>query len=232
MLIRLRGCAGWSAALLFSYGIRQVFAWPGPLQLSVLDLEGPPIIAQRTKNPDSRFQTTKLWANCLLHYQDRQSLESSFNTMGQKYIPIPFVPQGLFCIIELKQITIKQVSFITFYLRHGLNKKPLFYVAIMFSGPESLKSSFLSRQLMSRLMTKPTKWLLRPAKTLISLGIRPVWSEFSLWALWVAKDPSFLHADNEDSDQTRQMPKLIWVFAGRTCHLVGFVMRRLKLTLD
>ena len=28
---------------------------------------------------------------------------------------------------------------------------------------------------MSRLMTKPTKWHVRPAKTQISLGIRPVW---------------------------------------------------------
>ena len=30
---------------------------------------------------------------------------------------------------------------------------------------------------MSRLRTKPTKWHVRPAKTQISLGIRPVWSE-------------------------------------------------------
>ena len=38
----------------------------------------------------------------------------------------------------------------------------------------------------------------RPAKTRISLGIHPVWSETSLCAQWVAKDPSFLHADSED----------------------------------
>ena len=31
-------------------------------------------------------------------------------------------------------------------------------------------------------MTKPTKWSVRPAKTQISLGIRPVWSESSLSA--------------------------------------------------
>ena len=37
-----------------------------------------------------------------------------------------------------------------------------------------------------------------------------------LCASWVAKDPSFLHADSEDSDQTGRMPRLIWVFAGRT----------------
>ena len=57
------------------------------------------------------------------------------------------------------------------------------------------------------LMTKPTKWLRankmtgRTAKTQISLGIRPVWSESSLCAHWVTKDPSILHADSEDSDQ-------------------------------
>ena len=45
---------------------------------------------------------------------------------------------------------------------------------------------------------------------------------------WVAKDPSFLHMDREDSDQTGQMPRLIWVSARCICHFVGFVMRRLK----
>ena len=34
-------------------------------------------------------------------------------------------------------------------------------------------------------------------------------------------------AHSEDSDQTGRMPRLTWVFAGRTCHFVGFVMRRL-----
>ena len=52
-------------------------------------------------------------------------------------------------------------------------------------------------------LTKPRKWHVHPAKTQIIL----------------------------DSDQTGWMPRLIWVFAGRTCHFVGFVMRRLKLRL-
>ena len=69
---------------------------------------------------------------------------------------------------------------------------------------------------MSHHMTKQTKWHVRPAKTQISLGIRPAWSETSLCAQWVAKDPRFLHADSEDSDQTGRMPRLIWVFAGCT----------------
>ena len=75
-------------------------------------------------------------------------------------------------------------------------------------------------------MTKPTKWHARPAKTQISLGIRPVWSESSLCTQWVFKDPNFLKANREDSNQTGRMSRLIWIFAGRTCHFVGFVMRR------
>ena len=48
------------------------------------------------------------------------------------------------------------------------------------------------------------------------IGIRQVWSESSLCAWWVVKDPRLLHADSEDSDQTERIPRLIWVFAGRT----------------
>ena len=69
-----------------------------------------------------------------------------------------------------------------------------------------------------------------PAKTQISLGIHPVWSESSLCAQWVAKDPRFLHADNKDSDQTGRMDaqadlSLRWAHT----HFVGFVMRWLIL---
>ena len=67
---------------------------------------------------------------------------------------------------------------------------------------------------------KTNKMSVRPAKTQISLGIRPVWSESSLCAQWIAKGPMFLHADSTDSDQTGRMPRLIWVFAGRTLILL------------
>ena len=63
---------------------------------------------------------------------------------------------------------------------------------------------------------------MRPAKTQISLGIHLVWSESSLCAQWAAKDPRFLHVDSEDSDQPGRMPRLIWVFAGRTVPLLVF----------
>ena len=70
---------------------------------------------------------------------------------------------------------------------------------------------------MSRSMTKPTKWLVCPAKTQISLGICPVWPVFAVCLKkgWVPYPGWSVFAG--------QMPRLIWVFAGRTsfcwfCH--------------
>ena len=71
---------------------------------------------------------------------------------------------------------------------------------------------------------KFNKMSVRPAKTQISLGIHPVWSESSLCAHWIAKDPSFLHADSESDWADAQTDlSLPWVHN----HIVGFVMRRL-----
>ena len=69
-------------------------------------------------------------------------------------------------------------------------------------------------------LDKTNKMSVRPAKTQISLGIRPVWSESSLCAQRIAKGPRFLHADSESSDQTGRTPRLIWAFAGRTLTLL------------
>ena len=69
---------------------------------------------------------------------------------------------------------------------------------------------------MSHDTTKPTKWVCVQRR----LSEGPVWSESSLCDQWVAKDPSFLQADSEDSDQTGRMPRLMWVFAGRTATLL------------
>ena len=56
----------------------------------------------------------------------------------------------------------------------------------------------------------------RPEKTQISLGILPVWSESSLSAWRNLRAWATHWAQSEDSDQTGRMPRLIWVFAGRT----------------
>ena len=80
---------------------------------------------------------------------------------------------------------------------------------------------------MSRIVTKPTKSHVRPTKTKISLGIRPVWSVFAV-CLKKARILSYPLSAKQGSDQTWRMPRLIWVFAWRTCHFVGFVTMRLK----
>ena len=54
----------------------------------------------------------------------------------------------------------------------------------------------------------------------LSSGIRPVWSESSLSA-WRKLGSLATHwAPSEDSDQTGRMPRLSWVFAGRTVILL------------
>ena len=62
-----------------------------------------------------------------------------------------------------------------------------------------------------------------------SLGIRPIWLESSLSAWWNSGSLATHRAPSEDSNQTGQMLRLIWVFTGGTCHFVGFVMMRLLL---
>ena len=72
--------------------------------------------------------------------------------------------------------------------------------------------SHVSHENLSSLMTKPTKW-----------HVRPGWSESSLYA-WRNIGPSATHwVHSKDSDQTERMPRLIWVFAGRTCHFVRWL---------
>ena len=83
------------------------------------------------------------------------------------------------------------------------------FIIIVIVCPLVCKSSTFY---LSRRMTKPTKSPVHPAKTLISLGIHPVWSESSL-ALsgWLRTQCFFMRT-----------PKTLG-----TCHFAGFVMRRL-----
>ena len=62
-------------------------------------------------------------------------------------------------------------------------------LAVILNGKQTItyKSSVRSQNIeehLSRIVTKPIKWHVRPAKTQISLGIRPFWSESSLSA-WI-----------------------------------------------
>ena len=66
----------------------------------------------------------------------------------------------------------------------------------------------------NRNVRKRTFAHVRPVKIQISLRTHTVRSESSLGTFWIALDAKFLHADNEDSDQTARMRRLIWVFVG------------------
>ena len=71
-----------------------------------------------------------------------------------------------------------------------------------------------------------TKWV-------CAQQLRSVWAsaqsdQYSLCAQRVAEDLSFLHADSEDPDQTGRIPRLIWVFAGRTVTLLVLSWRSLS----
>ena len=70
----------------------------------------------------------------------------------------------------------------------------------------------------------------RQANIQISLRICAVWSESSLGAFCIAKDPQFLHADSGDYDQIARMRKLIWFFAGR--HVRRYVVGRCGSYID
>ena len=95
----------------------------------------------------------------------------------------------------------------------------LFSIKTPMESPASAK--VISHAILSRLMTKPLKWHVRPAKTQISLGIRPVWSESSLSA-WRKLGSLAIHwAQSEDSDKTGRIRRLMWVFAGRTVILLA-----------
>ena len=72
---------------------------------------------------------------------------------------------------------------------------------------------------------KTNKTSVRPAKTQISLGIRPVWSESSLSA-WRKLGTLATHsAHSKDSGEAGRMPRLIWVFAWRTLILMDLSCR-------
>ena len=61
-----------------------------------------------------------------------------------------------------------------------------------------------------------------PAKTQISLGIHPVWSKSLLSAWRKLGSLATYWAHSEDSDQTGQIPRLIWVFAGAQVIMLVF----------
>ena len=88
---------------------------------------------------------------------------------------------------------------------------------------------------------KTHKMTVRPEKTQISLGIHPDWSESSLCTQWVAKDPSFLHADSGDwsvwSESSLGTQPLCWFwheaahiwYTGSSDHVCSYTVDQIRL---
>ena len=77
---------------------------------------------------------------------------------------------------------------------------------------------------LSRNVRKRTFRHVRPTKIQISLHIRAVWSDSSLDAILIAMDAKFLNEDNEDSDQTAWIHRLI--LSLRYAHVTRYVFWR------
>ena len=122
----------------------------------------------------------------------------------------------------LKAVWSGSAQFAQTYLSENLGK--LRYSCLMFQYNAFFKRNKNKLQI-SHLMTKPTKWSVRPAKTQIRLGML-----ISLIRVFAVRsvgswEPNVSSCRQRRlwSDQTGQMPRLIWTFAGRIDHFVGLI---------
>ena len=105
------------------------------------------------------------------------------------------------------------------------NRRVLAMFKELMSGARESNNWFMALTWNAQSLYEPrhdqtNKVTVRPAKTQISLGIRPVWSEFSLSA-WRKLGSLASHwAHSQDSDQTGRMLRLIWVVAWHTVTLL------------
>ena len=75
-------------------------------------------------------------------------------------------------------------------------------------------STVIKVDYMSRLISKPTKWHVRPAKTQISLGILPVWSEswLSAWRKLWSSATHWVHSKDSDQRHICDFPQNLSLF--------------------
>ena len=111
----------------------------------------------------------------------------------------------VFRIIKISSVSLGK----GFYVCRNVFRKQINLIKNSITGDHCYKCM---QQHLSHDMTNTV----RPAKTQITLGICPVWSE-SLLSAWRKLGSLATHwAHSEDSDRTGRMPRLIWVFAGHT----------------
>ena len=152
---------------------------------------------------------TKKWISCWRAFHLFQKLAWCFR------IRFFFLSSYAFNVIfNLMKFQCSSCFFSNYFSSFGILFIMVFFSCWLLIRPKK----YLNR------MTKPTNWLCTQQR------VRSAWASTQsdqslLWDQWVAKDPCFLYADSAGSDQTGWMPRLIWVFAGRTCYFDGFVRR-------
>ena len=130
--------------------------------------------------------------------------------------------------IDSSQLYLHMHTLMKMYIHgHEINKDDMSFKMKFFPSEERKQVKILQDWLLEFKTNtvhvscnKTNKMSVRPAKTQISLGICPVWSESSLSAWRNCGSLATHWAHSKDSDQTGQMPRLIAVFAGRTATLL------------
>ena len=80
----------------------------------------------------------------------------------------------------------------------------------------------------SQRMTKSAIRPVQPAKTQITMRVRGVWSDSSLIACAIYSIRAILREMNKNPCHTVWLYRLIWIFAGPTHLIVGFIVRLLS----
>ena len=155
MLIRLRRCAGWSVPFLFAYGkngfSQDVAHFVQKFLYKMQTVKTLIRLPHSGASEDSPILGHLRWINTVCFWSKYRMLSMNVFT-------------GLSNIIHLK--TVPSVEIYTF-------AKLMMVCRLIITFEKH--STHLSQS-----MTKPTKWPLPPAKTLISMGIHPVWSVFTV----------------------------------------------------
>ena len=166
------------------------------------------------------------WENLFMPYANNKGTDQPVHSHSDQHLCCSLPIDSIMSLISILAISCPKLGSIA--EQAGLNLTWSQTPKKRFSRDETHTHSWLSVMDSSTLANwvpwtatlKPTKWNVRPAKTQISLGICPVWSEFSLspWRKLGSLATQWAHS--EDSDQTGRMPRLIWVFAGGTVILL------------
>ena len=210
-LIRLRRCAGWSAPLSFAYEIRHIFSMLSELLTKYLWQS---ICLFKKKNDFLILEIVYFWiaaGSSSIFSSHSLNIDGQCTTDNARTIPFPSFP-----VFRLGNLQTSALSTLWCYVLISPFVFPSFFICCFFYRMVFVMPTEPQHDKTNNWPVRPV----RPAKTQTSLDICPVWS-FSSLAAWRNIGSLATHwTYSENSDQTSWMPRLIWVFAGRTGQLL------------